>query len=123
LTEAITGRARTPVTLTVEGDCTLPPEVQVGLYRITQEALNNVAKHAKASQTVVNLRCQPQQVELHIKDDGRGFEPEQVSLEHLGLGIMRERAETIGANFKLQSRPGQGTHNIEVLWSNPQPKE
>jgi signal transduction histidine kinase len=122
LTEAITGRARTPVTLTVEGDCTLPPEVQVGLYRITQEALNNVVKHAKASQAVVSLCCQPQQVELHIKDDGRGFEPEQVSPEHLGLGIMRERAETIGANFKLQSRPGQGTH-IEVLWSNPQPKE
>jgi signal transduction histidine kinase len=92
------------------------------LYRITQEALNNVAKHAKASQAVVDLCCQPEQVELHIKDDGRGFEPEGVSPEHLGLGIMRERAETIGAAFKLQSRPGQGTH-IEVVWPKPAPQE
>ncbi len=122
LTEAITGRARTPVALTIEGDCRLPPEVQVGLYRITQEALNNVAKHAKAGQAVVSLRCQPRQVELQIKDDGRGFEPEQVSPEHLGLGIMRERAETIGAAFGLQSWPGQGTQ-IEVVWSKPAPQE
>ncbi len=122
LTETITGRARTPVTLTIEGDCRLSPEVQVGLYRITQEALNNVAKHAKASQVVVSLSCWPRQVELHIKDDGCGFEPEQVSPEHLGLAIMRERAETIGATFELHSRPGQGTH-IEVVWPKPPPKE
>jgi signal transduction histidine kinase len=122
LTEAIIGRARTPVTLIVEGDYVLPPEVQVGLYRITQEALNNVAKHAKASQAVVSLSCQAQQVELHIKDDGRGFEPEQVRPEHLGLGIMRERAETIGAALRIQSQPGQGTH-IEVVWPDPHRKE
>jgi signal transduction histidine kinase len=122
LTEAITGRARTPVTLSIEGDCRLPPEVQVGLYRITQEALNNVAKHAKASRATVSLWCQSQRVEMRIKDDGRGFEPGQVSPEHLGLSIMRERAETIGATFKLESRPGQGTE-IEVVWTKSPPKE
>jgi PAS domain S-box-containing protein len=119
LAEAITGRARTPVTLEVEGDCTLPPDVQVALYRITQEALNNVAKHAKANQAVVNLRCQSEQVELHIEDDGCGFELGNVSPEHLGLGIMHERAETIGATLKLQSRPAQGTQ-IDVVWPVPQ---
>ena len=76
LSEAFIGRTRTPVALKVEGHYPLPPQVQVGLYRITQEALNNVVKHAKASQAVVTLGYRPQQVELHIKHDGCGFGPQ-----------------------------------------------
>lgn len=117
LTEAITGRARTPVALEVEGDCLLPPEVQVVFYRITQEALNNVAKHAQATQAVVRLCCRPNQVELVIADDGCGFELKNLSPEHLGLGIMRERADSIGAALTIQTQPGQGTR-INVVWSN-----
>ena len=57
LTEAVTGRARVPITLMVDGRCKLPPDVQIGVYRIAQEALNNMAHHANASQAAVYLHC------------------------------------------------------------------
>jgi len=115
LTEAIAGRAGVPVTLTVEGQCNLPPDVQIALYRIAQEALNNVARHAGASQATVRLRCQFEQVELHISDDGQGFDPTSVALQHLGLGIMRERAEAIHATLRIESQPGSGTQ-VVIFW-------
>jgi len=116
LAESITGRARVPITVEVEGPCALPTEVKVALYRITQEALNNVAKHAGASQVRVSLQCQPDGVELVIRDDGRGFNPQDVSSEHLGLGIMRERAEAVGAALRVESEIGRGTE-IRVDWA------
>jgi nitrate/nitrite-specific signal transduction histidine kinase len=119
LAESITGRARVPVTLTVEGQRPLPPDVKVSLYRIAQEALNNVAKHAGASQATVNLRCQPRRVTLHVSDDGRGFDPECISAESLGLGIMRERAEAIGATLTVESEIGRGTE-VTVVWMDAQ---
>ena len=115
LAESITGRARVPVTVEVEGECTLPPEAKVALYRIAQEALNNVAKHAGASQATVSLQRQPGQVTLRISDDGRGFDPESVPPESLGLGIMRERAEAIGAALNIDSEVGHGTQ-VVVVW-------
>jgi len=127
LAESITGRARVPVTVTVEGDCSLSPEIKVALYRIAQEALNNVAKHAGASQATVSLRCSPPlsppqaggrkggAVELHVSDDGRGFDPESIPPESLGLGIMRERAEAIGATLTIESEIGRGT-KVMVVW-------
>ena len=115
LTEAITGRARVPVTLTIEGLCRPPPDVQIAFYRIAQEALNNIARHAGASQVHVRLRCQPGWIELHISDDGQGFDPTAVSSEHLGLRIMRERAEAIGAALRIDSQPGAGTQ-ILLVW-------
>lgn len=116
LAEAITGRTRVPVALTVEGQPDLPPDVQIALYRIAQEALNNVAKHAGASYVSVDLRCRPDGVDLRIGDDGRGFNQGAVSPEHLGLGIMRERADAIGAVLCVESRPGHGTQ-VAVSWS------
>jgi len=126
LAESIIGRARLPVTVEVESECAFPPEVKVALYRIAQEALNNVAKHAGAGQASVNLRCispSPSQgeglgvrVELRISDDGRGFDSGCVSPESLGLGIMRERAEAIGAVLTVESEVGRGTE-VVVIWS------
>ena len=116
LAEATTSRARVPVTVKVEEECPLPADVKVALYRIAQEALNNVAKHAGATHAAVVLRCQPEQVELCISDDGRGFDTGAVSPESLGLGIMRERVETIGATLEIESGTGLGTE-VKVSWS------
>jgi GAF domain-containing protein/HAMP domain-containing protein len=127
LTESITGRARVPVTLAMEGQRPLPLDVKVALYRIGHEALNNVAKHAGASQATVSLRYTPPfppeiggeqrgSVELHVSDDGRGFDPEGIPPESLGLGIMRERAEAIGAALTVESEIGRGTE-VTVIWT------
>jgi two-component system nitrate/nitrite sensor histidine kinase NarX len=124
LAESITGRARVPVTLEVEGERDLEAEVKVALYRIAQEALNNVAKHAGATRATVSLLCFPSpaegegsgaRVELAIRDDGIGFDPGGIAPNSLGLGIMRERAEAIGAALTIESQPGTGTQ-IEVVW-------
>jgi PAS domain S-box-containing protein len=128
LAEAVTSRARIPVTVQAVPHCILPPEVQVALYRIAQEALNNVAKHAAATHAEVIFQSTPTPtseegqpyataVELSVADDGRGFEPTGMpdGCKGLGLGIMRERAEAIGAAFEISSRPGQGTH-VTVRW-------
>jgi len=115
LGESITGRARVPVATEVDPQCELPVEVKVALYRIAQEALNNMAKHAGATEAVVRLRCRPGRAELSVRDDGLGFELESVHIESLGLGIMRERAEAIGATLEIDSQLGEGTL-IRVKW-------
>jgi signal transduction histidine kinase len=123
LGEAAAGRTGVPVTVAVDDLCPLPEEVHVSLYRIAQEALNNVVKHARASQVEVLLRCPDSddqgpglvQIELTIADDGRGFEATQIPPDRLGLGIIRERTQAIGANLELQTQPGQGTR-ITVVW-------
>lgn len=117
LTEAFTGRARLPIQLNVDGHCVLPPDVQLALYRITQEALNNIVKHAHASQVLVTLRL-TDRVRLSIVDNGGGFDPAVVPVDHLGLQIMRERAASIDATFAVYSAPGEGTQ-ITVTWSAP----
>jgi len=116
LAESIIGQARVPVAVKVEGEHPLPPEVKVALYRIAQEALNNVAKHAGASQASVSLRCGPKRAELCIGDNGRGFDVSEVPLESLGLGIMRERAEAVGAVLRVESEIGRGT-DVVVQWT------
>ena len=123
LGEAASGRAGIPVTVTVDDLCPLPEEAHVALYRIAQEALNNVVKHAHASRAEVSLRCldgddlDPDLVELKltVDDDGRGFDPARIPPDRLGLGIIRERAQAIGADLDLTSRPGHGTR-ITVVW-------
>jgi ligand-binding sensor domain-containing protein/signal transduction histidine kinase len=115
LAEATTGRARVPVTLEVEGECSLSPDVKVALYRIAQEALNNVAKHAGATQTTVSLCCGPRSVQLCISDDGRGFDMDSIPPDRLGVGIMCERAEAIGATLVIESEAGRGTE-VTVGW-------
>jgi signal transduction histidine kinase/PAS domain-containing protein len=122
LAEAISTRIAVPVMLTVDGECSLPPEVRVALYRIAQEALNNVAKHSGANRVTVSLCCQPEEVELLVSDDGRGFDLRDISSEHLGLDIMRERAEAIGATLRIASQIGHGTQ-VVVIWSDIQRME
>lgn len=123
LTEALTNRTGIPISLTIAGDCSLLPDVQIALYRIAQEALNNVAKHAKASQATVSLSCQPRGVELCISDDGRGFDPDPITPDHLGIGIMHERAKAIGATLRIESQPGCGTQVVAAWQDQEQGKE
>jgi nitrate/nitrite-specific signal transduction histidine kinase len=115
VTDAVAGRSGLTATLTVEGEGTLPADVQIALYRIAQEAINNTSKHAGASEATLNLRCQPERVELAISDNGSGFDLQSVSGEHLGLRIMRERAEEVGARLNVESDIGQGT-KVRVVW-------
>src|SRR5207245_3918537 len=115
LGEAVSGRARVPVDLEVEGEGELPPHVQIALYRVAQEALNNIAKHAGASRVSICLSYRPGGVALTVRDDGRGFDPAAVSGEHLGVAIMRERAEAVGGALEVASQPGDGTR-VAVVW-------
>lgn len=111
LVEAAIGRAGIPVTLEVECNQMLMPdaEVKLTIYRIAQEALNNLAKHADADHAVVELQCDGDRLTLCIVDDGVGFDPQCVSGDHFGLKIMRERANAIGGTLMMQSSPGEGT--------------
>jgi two-component system nitrate/nitrite sensor histidine kinase NarX len=122
LGNAFTGRTNIPVAVKVTGEGTLPAEAQVVLYRICQEALNNIAKHAKASVVEIDVRHEPGRLDLHIRDDGRGFDTsEPPPPGHYGLSMMRERAETVGAQLIVTSQPGQGTE-IAISWREA-PKE
>jgi PAS domain S-box-containing protein len=122
LVNAFTGRTNVPAKVTVLGQGGLPSEVQVGIYRICQEALNNIAKHAGASQVEISLILEDNAIELRIHDDGRGFDPEQTTSGHYGLSMMRERAEAIGARFEIDSQPGHGTE-LTFRWTGPKKME
>ena len=88
----------------------LPPEAEVQLIRIVQEALANVRKHAPDAEVWLNVEANARYVRVVVRDDGPGFEPGAVaSAERFGLRTMRERAESAGGTFALDSRPGAGT--------------
>jgi PAS domain S-box-containing protein len=92
----------------------LDPETEINLYRITQEALNNTYKHAKASQASILLEKRQKSVVLIIEDDGIGFDPgkkQRVTKSGRGLGLIsiRERAAIVGGSVEIESTPGQGT--------------
>ena len=122
LCEAFIGRSRLPIILNMEGERNLPPEVQVAYYRIAQESLNNVFKYARATQVNVNLCLSPSGARFEVRDNGIGFDTSTTKPTSLGMRIMRERAEAIGAEFHLSSAPRAGTC-VQVTWSeNPNRK-
>jgi signal transduction histidine kinase len=91
----------------------------VVLYRVAQEALNNIVKHADARHVAVRLVRRDSGVELTVADDGRGFDPASVAAGHMGIGIMRERVETIGGSLSIDSQPLSGTF-MRVIWNDRQ---
>jgi signal transduction histidine kinase len=109
---------RTGMTIAVDAEdgCNLPPDVRVALYRIAQEALNNVIRHASPHTVQVTLVCQGADMTLSVRDDGRGFNPDNIPPGHFGINIMRERAADIGAEFAIVSERNRGTL-ITVVWS------
>lgn len=97
-----------------DGDRRLPPEIEIALYRICQESLNNVAKHARARRVHLSLEFGEGAATLAIEDDGLGFDIERWQreiAERGGIGLlgMRERSADLGGTFDISSRPGDGT--------------
>ena len=119
LCEAFIGRSRLPIKLSIEGECELPPEVQVAFYRIAQESLNNAFKYARASQVDVNLFLAPSHVHFETCDNGIGFDMSTTKPTSLGMRIMRERAEAIGAELQISSELGKGTCVAMTWHANP----
>jgi signal transduction histidine kinase len=112
LIKGILGRISLEVITTIEGDRPLSNEVKLVFYRITQEALNNIINHAQATQVSVRFYGNSQKIVLHISDNGRGFDSSKIPSGHLGIAIMKERAESIDATFHLSSYLGNGTEIV-----------
>jgi signal transduction histidine kinase len=122
LGNALAGRTNIPISVSVAGEAKLPADVKVAFYRLCQEGLNNIAKHSGASRVDIQLQGEAGAVELRIRDDGRGFDPEQATPGHYGLSMMRERATAVGATLTITSQPGDGAE-IVVRWVETQEKE
>jgi signal transduction histidine kinase len=123
LAEATTGRFQIPVDLQIQGPLVLTSEVRLVFYRIAQEALNNIGKHAGAQHIGLQVSGSPtpageqtRQVALTITDDGCGFDQQGVTADHLGLGIMKERAQSIGAEITIGPDVDCGT-KVTVTWT------
>jgi PAS domain S-box-containing protein len=98
----------------------VPDTLKTVIYRISQEALNNIAKHSQADSVRLSLRKAAGLIELAIRDNGKGFDPERTlpadgPRKGLGLTSMRERAELAGGTFAIESTPGKGTI-IKASW-------
>jgi PAS domain S-box-containing protein len=107
---AVERRVNMKARLVAEELVELPAPVEEGLYRISQEALNNVLKHATAASVTVYLRVQGEQLELEVVDDGIGFDPTATdNTGGIGLVSMRERVDKLGGSLTIHSAPGEGT--------------
>jgi PAS domain S-box-containing protein len=93
----------------------IPAALKTSLFRIMQEAMNNIAKHSKADLVCLSLRKIEGRIELTIEDNGAGFDPETIK-QGLGLTSMRERTELSGGTFEVESTPGTGTI-IKASWT------
>jgi two-component system NarL family sensor kinase len=98
----------------------LPPAVEVGLYRIAQEALQNALRHAAATHVNLRLESLPDRVRLTVEDDGRGFAIEDAAASRFGLVGMRERTRLLGGSFQIESSPGAGTRITAEVPLSPQ---
>ena len=96
-----------------DGDYRLPPEIQQNLYRLTQEALHNIAKHAQARHVRVEIETRGREFVLVVRDDGRGFSVDETAERSirggLGLTSMRERAALVGGILTIDSAASRGT--------------
>jgi signal transduction histidine kinase len=116
LTDGLAARHDIPVDVHLDLAAALPPAVHLAVYRIAQEALNNVAKHSNASHIDVKLTGDNRHVHLSVEDDGYGFDPSDIQGSRMGLEIMRERASGIGGRVAVVSKPHTGT-TVELFWN------
>jgi signal transduction histidine kinase len=106
---AVQGRTGLSVSVEVEHEERLPLDMEESLYRIAQEALHNVVKHANADRARITLKRAGRELRLEVEDDGIGFDPSAAPRGHLGLVGMQQRAERIGGELTLSPRPGGGS--------------
>jgi signal transduction histidine kinase len=116
LSEGLAARHDIPAHVHTEITGSLPTDVHIALYRIAQEVMNNVAKHASASSLKVDLIGTESHVALRIIDDGYGFDDATASAGGMGMDIMRERASEVGAHLIVSSEQDIGT-TVEVTWT------
>jgi signal transduction histidine kinase len=110
LAENVARRAGIRIQVTGEEAGRLPSEVEITLYRIAQEALNNVVRHARAKSASIELRVGPEQVSCAIRDNGIGFAPERMREgDGLGLTGISERLQALGGSLHIASKPRRGT--------------
>jgi signal transduction histidine kinase len=122
LVNSFTGRTNIPTSINKVGSSPIPSDVQVALYRVCQEALNNIAKHSKASRVEIILKHEGSVIELSVRDNGVGFTTGQSISGHYGLTMMNERAEAVGAQLSVTSKPDHGTE-LMILWKAGNGKE
>lgn len=114
LVDAVYSRKNIVFSVNVTGEPKLPPEVHIALYRIAQEAINNIVKHAQAESAWIELQSGESFIKLHIQDNGIGFIPPQ-SPSGMGLQMIQERAEAINAYLEIKNRPEGGTVLL-LIW-------
>lgn len=113
LCQSLQQDSRARISFQATGDRPLPPRLEAGLYRIAQEALNNIRNHAQASRVNIELLVTPHQLTLTIEDNGRGFDLDHIPPDRFGLTGLNERARLLGGTFGLESGLGEGTR-VEV---------
>ncbi|MGE5378182.1 MAG: GAF domain-containing sensor histidine kinase, partial [Bacteroidota bacterium] len=116
LVEAARARTNATIGLSTMPISKLPKDVAVTLYRIAREALNNAMLHAAATEIHVSLLADSGTVEIHVRDNGCGFDSTDLPVDHFGIRIMSERAEGIGGDVQIYSEPGHGT-DIAITWT------
>jgi signal transduction histidine kinase len=121
LVDSSEGRGEMSVKLNLEQEPDLPGPTKVELYRIAQEAFNNISKHSQAKHVTITLRGDHESCEMRIDDDGQGFDSSQHKGGHFGLENMHARAREIGAITKINSTTGQGT-SVQVIWPDEEGK-
>jgi signal transduction histidine kinase len=108
---AVEDRAGLKTEVVVEGERRLPIVIEEELYRIAQEGLNNVVKHAKARQVRIHIQYNEKSISMEMMDDGQGFDPETADQSGgFGLQGMAERVQRLGGTLEIESAPMQGTH-------------
>jgi signal transduction histidine kinase len=106
---AVQARYRLTVNATLSREPDVPLSTKEALYRVAQEALHNVAKHARAQALDLALEATSSELVLRVDDDGKGFDPKSSFPGHLGLRSMRERGGAVGGSLEIDSAPGKGT--------------
>ena len=109
LCESVIGKSKVHIDLDVDGNSAVPPDVKVAVYRIAQEALNNIIKHSGATRAQVSLQTTPHAVALQVIDNGRGFDLSEAAPGRFGLTNMKERAAKVNAALQIRSKVNEGT--------------